>query len=82
MRRQAVNYAKATVVAAGCFARGQSPYVPEDEAQARVEQHCLGHATGEICPKYRFSDGKCSACGCPARARARRTGLGCPLRKW
>jgi hypothetical protein len=80
--KRAINYAKATKVAARQVVQGKPVRVSPEEAQRRVEYFCKGHSSGEICPFYRCEDGKCAKCGCPVRARARRAALGCPRGLW
>jgi hypothetical protein len=82
IHKQAVNYAKANAITAARVLTGKQAARSEAEVERLVEHHCLGHGTGEVCPKYRFSDRKCAECGCPVRKRARRLGLGCPLGKF
>jgi hypothetical protein len=82
IHRQALNYAKAQAVAAVRIIKAEQVLRSREETARLVETHCKGHGSGEVCEFYRFSDGRCGACGCPVYKRAARIGLGCPKRKF
>jgi hypothetical protein len=75
--QQAINAAAAAGRAASAAVAGQPVVVDQAELLRRL-------AICEACPKFNADDGRCTACGCRMRYKARLATEHCPLQepKW